>query len=156
MTNKLPRTFAITLALTLTCTAAALAAGPLRGKTYEGPAPSSGVDGEGHHVHTHASGNLVLRVAANGKSVTVRFSSTAPVLYCQPQQQLQVQTTKPASISRSGKFTATIDERFMAGPGAPSIVQLVTGQFSGHTVKGTIRTQAPPCSGVSSFSAKTR
>lgn len=140
------------LALALACASSALA-GPIRGKTYEGRAPSSGVDREGHRQHTHATGNVVLRVAGNGKSVTVRFSASSPILYCVTQQQLHVQSTKPALISSNGKFTATIAQRFAAGPGAPSIVQVITGQFSGHTVKGKISTHASECSGVSYFSA---
>jgi hypothetical protein len=155
MTSRLSGAVVPAIVLALICVAGAFAAGPLKGKTYQGAAPSMGVNREGHRVRTHASGNIVLRVAGNGRSVTVRFSSSAPVLYCVSQERIHVQSTKPASISRGGKFTATIDERFAAGPGAPSIVQVVTGQFSGATVKGTIRTQAPPCSGLSSFSAST-
>ena len=157
MTNTLVRavTRAVTPAiiLALACVAVAFAAGPLKNRTYQGGAPSIGVDREGHRVRTHASGNIVLRVASNGRSVTVRFSSSSPVLYCVTQERIHVQSTKPASISKSGKFSATIDERFAAGPGAPSIVQVVTGQFKGGTVRGQIRTQAPMCGGVSSFSA---
>jgi hypothetical protein len=154
MTSRLaPRVVGLTIALVLACVAGAVAAGPLKGKTYQGGAPSMGVDREGHRVRTHASGNILLRVASNGRSVTVRFSSSNPVLYCVTQERIHVQTTKPAAISKSGNFSATIDERFSAGPGAPSIVQVVTGRFTGGTVKGQIRTQAPPCSGISSFSA---
>jgi hypothetical protein len=156
MTSRPRRILAVMLALAPVCASSALAAGPLRGKTYEGHAPSSGVDREGHRQHTHATGNVVLRVAGNGKSVTVSFSASSPVLYCVTQQQLHVQSTKPASISRSGSFTATIAQRFAAGPGAPSIVQVITGQFSGHTVTGKISTRASECGGVSYFSATAR
>ncbi|MGA2321487.1 MAG: hypothetical protein ABSG95_12215 [Solirubrobacteraceae bacterium] len=156
MTNRAHRTFAIALALTLAGSAEALAAGPLNGKTYEGGAPSSGVNSEGHRQRTHATGNIIIRVAANGRSVSVRFSSSSPVLYCSTQQHLHVQSTKPASISRGGTFRATIDERFAAGPGAPAIVQVVTGQFSGRSVRGTIHTQAAECGGVASFAATAR
>jgi hypothetical protein len=156
MTNRPYRTFAITLALTLAGSAVALAAGPLTGKTYEGGAPSSGVNSEGHRVRTHATGSIILRVAGSGRSVTVRLSSSSPVLYCITQQQLHSQSTKPASISRGGTFRATISERFAVGPGPPAIVQVVTGQFSGRTVRGRIHTQAGECGGVTSFSATTR
>jgi hypothetical protein len=132
----------------------ALAAGPLRGKTYEGGAPSMGVS-QGHRQRTHAAGNIVLRVSGSGRSVSVHFSSS-PVLYCITQQTLRVQTTKPASISAGGSFRAAVDERFSPGPGAPAIVQVVTGQFSGRSVRGQIRTQAGECSGVASFSATAR
>jgi hypothetical protein len=156
MTNRAHRTFAIMLALTLAGSAGALAAGPLNGRTYEGAAPSSGVNGEGHRQRTHATGNIILRVAGNGRSVTVRFSSSSPILYCNTQQQLHRQSTKPASISSSDAFRATISERFAAGPGPPAIVQVVTGHFSGRTVSGTIHTQAGECGGVTSFSARAR
>lgn len=151
---KARRTLAITFALTLAGSAYALAAGPLKGKTYEGGVPSMGVDSEGHHQRTHATGNIVLRVASNGRSVSVRFSSA--ILYCNTQEKLYSQATKPASISRSGTFTASIGERFSAGPGLPAIVQVVKGRFSGRSVKGTIDTQVPQCGGVASFSAAAR
>jgi hypothetical protein len=154
MTSGPSRALAVTfVAVALLAMGAVALAGPLKGRTYQGGVPATGVDREGHRVKTHASGNVVLRVASSGRSVTVRFSSTAPVLYCVTQERIHVQTTKAARISASGRFSATIDERFAAGPGAPSVVQVVTGQFTGNTVKGQIRTNAPPCSGVSSFSA---
>jgi hypothetical protein len=156
MTNRAHHTVAITLALTLAGSAGALAAGPLKGKTYEGRAPSSGVNSERHQQRTHATGNIILRVAGSGTSVTVRFSSSSPILYCITQQQVHRQSTKPASISSGGTFKAAIGERFAAGPGPPAIVQVVTGRFSGRTVRGTIHTQAGECSGVTTFSATAR
>jgi hypothetical protein len=149
------RTLALGLALTLAGAAAALA-GPLNGRTYEGATPSSGVSGEGHRVRTHASGNVVLRVAGSGRSVTVRFSGSAPVLYCKAQEPIRVQTTHPASISGSGSFRAAVSERFRPGPGPPAIVQVVSGHFSGGSVHGTINTRAAECSGVAGFSATAR
>jgi len=164
MTNRAHRTssvthraFAIALAIALAVSADALAAGPLNGKTYEGTAPSSGVDREGHRQHTHANGNIVLRVAGSGRSVTVRFASSSAILYCNTREKLYSQSTKPASISRAGTFKATIGEKFSAGPGLPAIVQVVTGQFSGRTARGQIRTtQDAECDGVANFSATAR
>jgi len=153
MRNRAHRVFAITLAFALAGTAGALASGPVNGKTYEGSAPSSGISSEGHRLRTYAIGKVLLRVAANGRSVTVRFSSSSPLLYCRTQEQLHVQSTRAASISRSGTFKATVGERFAAGPGPPAIVQVVAGQFSGHTMRGTIHTQAAECGGVATFSA---
>jgi hypothetical protein len=153
MTNRVVRTVIPALVLGLAVVTSAFAAGPIKSRTYQGGAPSIGVNREGHRIRTHASGNIVLRVASNGRSVTVRFSSANPVLYCVTQERIHAQSTKPASISKSGNFTATVDERFAAGPGGPSIVQVVTGRFTGGTVRGQIKTQAPPCGGVSSFSA---
>ncbi|MCW3031464.1 MAG: hypothetical protein JWM66_1597 [Solirubrobacterales bacterium] len=153
MTSRRTRAAIPAIVLTLACASAAFAAGPLKGRTYQGSVPSMGVDREGHRVRTHATGSIALRVASDGRSVTIRFSSAAAVLYCVSQERIHVQTTKSATIAKSGKFSARIDERFAAGPGAPSIVQVVTGQFTGGAVRGQIHTQAPPCSGTSSFSA---
>ena len=49
MGKKTHQTLLVTLALMIAGTASALAAGPLKGKTYEGSAPSSGITSEGHH-----------------------------------------------------------------------------------------------------------
>lgn len=147
------RVILLALALSIAAATSALAS-PLKGKTYEGTAPTSGVTQEGHHrVRIYTSGKIILRVSRDGRSVTVRFSSSAPVLYCRTSQTLQVQTTKGARISSSGSFRASINERFKAGPGSPGIVQQVSGQFSGHAVRGTIKTVAEPCSGSASFYA---
>ena len=136
----------------------ALAAGPLHGKSYEGGAPSSGITSEGHHrVTLHAGGKITLRVSGNGRTVTVHFSSSTPVLYCRTTQKLQVQSTRGASISGSGSFKAIVNERFKAGPGAPAIVQTISGRFSGGSVSGSISTAAGAfCSGTSHFSARAR
>jgi hypothetical protein len=157
VTNRAYSAPAIALALTLAGTAGALAAGPVKGKTYEGSAPSSGITDEGHHhITLHAGGKITLRVAGNGGSVIVHFSSSLPVLYCHPQEALHVQKTKSARISSSGAFKASVSERFKAGPGAAGIEQVITGHFSGGKVSGTIHTKAGAfCSGVASFSART-
>lgn len=153
MTNRARCTLAVALALTTAGTASALA-GPLKGKTYEGAAPTTGVTQEGHHrVPLRAGGKIFLHVSASGRLVSVRFSSSSPVLYCRTAQALQVQATKPTKISSSGSFRATISQRFKAGPGAPSIVQVISGHFSGRAVRGTIQTNAEPCSGSASFTA---
>lgn len=155
MTKRTRRIGAVALVVAFAGSAAAVAAGPLRGKTYTGGVPSMGVDGQGHHVRTHATGDITLGVSGSGRSVSIHFTG-APVLYCVTQQQIRVQTTKAASISRSGAFKASVGERFAAGPGPPAIVQVISGQFSGGAVKGSIRTQAAECGGVASFSASAR
>jgi hypothetical protein len=148
---------AVALALTLAISAAALAAGPLRGKTYEGQTASTGADSEGHQLRLHPGASPVsLSVSSNGRSVTVRFPSHSPLLYCRTTEQLQVQSTKSATISGGGSFRATVSQRFSAGPGASAITQIITGQFSGRTVRGTIHTAAAECSGTTSFSATVR
>jgi hypothetical protein len=151
------RTLVATLALMLGVSTAALASGPLKGKTYEGGAPSTGTRTEHHRVvNLHAGGNIILRVSGSGRTVTVRFTSNSPVLYCNTNKTLAVQSTKPARISSSGTFRASISERFSAGPGAPPIVQVLSGRFSGHTMSGTIHTEAGECGGVATFSARAR
>jgi len=149
------RTLAAAAALTLAGAASALAAGPLKGKTYQGGAPVTGISSEGHHrMRLYVGGYITLHVARSGKSVSVRFTSPWPVLYCRTQQKLHVQSTKAASISHAGSFKATIIERFAAGPGSNSITQVVTGRFSGRTVKGAIYTHAAECGGTSTYSAR--
>lgn len=155
MTKMRHRTLAIALPLTFVLAASALAAGPLKGKTYTGSAPTSGIATNHHHrVRVYAGGSIILQVAGNGKTVTVRFSSSSPVLYCNTGKTLQVQKTTPARISGSGTFSASISQRFSAGPGPAPITQVVSGRFSGSSVSGTINTQAAQCSGTASFSAK--
>jgi len=156
MLKKARRTLPITLAIMLVGGAGALAAGPMNGKTYVGSAPSHGTSSEGHHpVKLHAGGSITVHVAGNGKTATVRFTSPYPVLYCVTGKALHVQKTTATRISR-GAFKASIAERFAAGPGAPAIVQVVTGRFSGRSVSGAIYTQAGECSGVSYYSATAR
>src|SRR5208283_3292368 len=89
------RTLAITAALTLAISAGALAAGPLKGKTYQGKTSASGVNGEGQSQTIGVVG-ITLRVTASGKSVTVRFPSSSPILYCTSSKLLRVQSAKPA------------------------------------------------------------
>lgn len=147
------RALATTLLLTLAVSAAALAAGPLKGKTYGGSTSSMGVNSEGLRLRLRVTGPILLNVAASGKTVTVRFGSPYPILYCLPNEQLHSQSTSPAKISASGAFRATIAERFAAGSGPAAIVQVVSGRFSGRTVTGTLHTEAGECGGVTSFSA---
>ncbi len=153
MAGRLNRRLAAALALALALPAAALAAGPLRGKTYEGTLPSSGVDSEGHHKQLQPAGKIVLRVARNGRSVSVRFTGPFPILFCVSEVPMQAQVTHAATISASGRFHATVGERFSAGPGEPSVFQAVSGQFSGRKVHGTIHTSPSECGGTTSFSA---
>ena len=149
------RMLASTAALTLVASATAFAAGAVGGKTYTGSVPKFGIRKEsGHRVGLRAGGNIILSVAHSGHSVTVRFSSAYPVLYCLTNKPLKVQTSKPVKISSSGSFTASIPERFQPGPGLAPIVQVVSGHFSGKSVSGTIKTQAAECSGSTSFSAR--
>jgi len=149
-----PRTLVLTLALTLAISAAALAA-PLKGKTYKGTTPTTGRDSE-HHKVKIVSHAVSLKVSSNGKKVSVHLSFGRPLLYCQTQSEVHYQETTPAKISGSGGFRATIAERFTKSVGGAPITQVISGRFSGHTVKGTIRTTAEGekfCEGTTTFSA---
>jgi hypothetical protein len=150
------RVLALAFALALLISTGALAAGALKGKTYQGKTASSGRDSEGHTQRFKAPGAMSLHVAGSGRAVTVSFPSTVPLLYCFTKEQIQVQSTKPAKVSASGSFRATVEQRFVAGPGEPAIVQVVSGRFSGGNVTGTIRTEAAECSGSTTFSARAR
>jgi hypothetical protein len=155
MMKRAHSTLALALPLVLAVSVDAFAAGALRGKTYSGKTATSGVNSEGQQARLTAGG-ISLKVSSSGRSVTVRFASPYPLLYCRSSEKLHSQSTKAASISGSGRFRATIGERFVSGPGSAPIVQVVTGRFSGRTVKGTIRTQAAECSGSTTFSATAR
>jgi len=147
------RILALTLSLTLVLAGAALAA-PLKGKTYKGSTPTSGVDHE-HHKQKLVSHTISLKVSSNGKKVTVHMSFGHPLFYCGTQSEVHYQTTSPAKITSSGAFKATILERFTNSVGGAPITQIVSGHFNGKSVKGTIRTEAAECSGSTSFSAHT-
>ena len=101
------------------------------------------------------SHTVSLKVSSNGKKVTVHLSSGA-LLYCQTPSEIHYQETTPAKISGSGGFRATIAERFTKSVGGAPITQVISGHFSGQTVKGTIRTTAEGekfCEGTTTFSA---
>jgi hypothetical protein len=152
MTKLLRSTFILTLAVALAVVTAAVAAGPLKGRTYRANTPTTGTDSEGHPQHI-ASVGLSLRVSSDGRSVTVRFLSSTPILYCGNQLHVHSQVTKAVSISRSGSFRSRVGEKFGSGPGETAVSQIVSGRFNGHTVKGTIRTEPAECGGVTSFTA---
>jgi hypothetical protein len=131
-------------------------AGAVNGATYVGSMPEYGT-ATYHHLHLklHSHGAaIVLSVAHNGHTVSVRFSTSYPVMYCINNEFLKVQSTKPARISSSGSFTAVINDKFIAQSGAPAITQTITGHFSGRTVRGTIYTSAGGCGGSAQYSAR--
>lgn len=154
MQKRTRRTLFIAVAVALIGSASALA-GPVNGGRYVGSLPTSGTADYKHlHLQTYADGEeIILTVAHNGRTVTARFSSNHPFMFCRVEQSLKQQTTTPAAISRSGSFTATIGQKFLVQSGAPAVTQVITGRFSGRHVSGTIRTLAGECGGVSSFSA---
>ncbi|HTY96036.1 MAG TPA: hypothetical protein VMB91_03280 [Solirubrobacteraceae bacterium] len=145
------RTLALTFALTLALAAVAFA-GPLKGKTYNGTTSTTGQEGEHHKVKV-VGHTISLKVASNGKKVSVKISFGHPLFYCSTQELTHVAETSPATISSNGSFKATIAERFSKSVGPAPITQVVTGRFSGSKVSGTIRTEAAECSGTTSFSA---
>ncbi len=151
------RTVAVTFVLTLAMSVVALA-GPLKGKTYSGKTPASGVGSEGSYAFG-ARLPVVLKVSANGKSVTASFpgipeaGTHRAVIYCNVGLALIRQITKPASISKTGSFQATILDKLSEEPSVP-LKQIVTGKFNGHTVKGTVHTvTSAGCSGSTTYTA---
>jgi hypothetical protein len=146
-----PRTIVLTLALTLAVSAAALAS-PLKGKTYRGTTASKGEESE-HHKVPVPSHSISLKVSSNGKKVSVHLSFGRPLFYCGTQEQVHYETTSAANISGSGSFRASIAERFTNSVGPAPITQVISGRFNGHSVSGTIRTEAAECSGTTTFSA---
>jgi hypothetical protein len=159
MRRPIRRTVAATLMLTLSISVVALAAGPLKGKTYTGRTPASGVGSEGSFSFG-APLPVVLKVSANGKSVTASFPGISEagthraVFYCNVGVALIRQVTKPATISKkTGSFQATILDKLSEEPSVP-LQQIVTGKFNGHTVKGTVHTvTSPGCSGSTTYTA---
>jgi hypothetical protein len=154
MLRKTSGALAVGIGLAVVGTGSALA-GPVNGATYVGSLPAYGTATYHHlHLRLHSHGAaIVLSVARNGRTVTVRFSTSYPVMYCINNEFLKVQSTKPAKISSSGSFTAVITGKFIVQGGAPAVTQTITGQFSGRTVSGTIDTSAGGCGGVSHYSA---
>jgi opacity protein-like surface antigen len=141
--RALSRGIAAGLALALLLAAAALAAGALKGKTYRGSLARN-------------SEAITLKVAKNGKTVAVSVAS-AP-LYCQGGGGPTKQLTKPAAISKSGSFSATIGYEFTLNHTTNSHL-IIKGRFAGSKVSGSARSEfklAPSCDGSTSFSAKAK
>jgi hypothetical protein len=131
------------LSLALVLGGIALAAGPMKGKTYGGSLVRGNVP-------------ITLKVAKNGKAVTV--SVERPPLYCEGGGVGGRQITKPATISKSGSFSATIVYEFTPNHTTNSKL-LVKGKFSGSKVSGSARSEfklAASCDGSTSFSAKAK
>lgn len=148
------RILTITIALALAMTATAALAGPLKGKTYKGFAPSSGTSVL-HRKHFFFGNTAIsLAVASNGKTVKVSFPSSTAIIYCRTQAHVFTQKTKAAKISGNGSFKAEVGVWYEKPAGPPSVKQVVSGTFSGNKVSGTIKTEAAECGGSTSFSAK--
>jgi hypothetical protein len=126
----------------LTCAAATSAAGikvgAVKGAKYTGAVRNS---------------PMTITVSGNGKSAKASIPF-APA-YCQGGGGGEVQHTKPASISKSGLFTAKITYTVM---GSSRVFATVTikGTFLQKSFDGTAKssfTPATSCSGQSSFAA---
>lgn len=142
MTKQLRRALIFAPILVIAMTAVALAAGPVKGRTYKGST-------------VHDSAAISLKVSGNGKAVTVRIP--APPAYCEGGSGPTLEKTKAAAISGSGSFKGTISYEFVLVHKV--VVKLFfSGRFSGHKVTGTARSQflfSKQCNGSTSFSAKT-
>ncbi|MGD0455281.1 MAG: hypothetical protein ABSB69_16970 [Solirubrobacteraceae bacterium] len=145
MSRQLRRFLALAIALTtgalLAAAAVALAAGPVKGAKYTG-------------ATVHGKQPISLKVSGSGKSVTV--SVVFAPLYCEGGGTGERQITKPAAISSSGAFKGSIAYEFTPEHKVTGKL-FFNGKFSGHTVKGTARSEfllAKQCDGSTSFSAK--
>src|SRR5438552_926073 len=116
----LPRGVVPVLVLVLWLSAVALGAGPVKGGTYTGTLARGKVP-------------ITLKVAKDGKSVTVKVER--PPLYCEGGGVGGRQITKPATISKSGTFTATISYEFTPTHSTNSKL-VVKGKFSAHKASG--------------------
>jgi hypothetical protein len=152
MLGRISRVLAIVACAALAIPAIGAASGALKGRTYTGTTSSEGKETEGN-PRTVASVGISLRVSHDGKSVTVRFLSSRPIIYCGSKLTIYSQVTKAVRISSSGTFRVRVGEKFSAGTGETALSQVVSGRFSGHSVKGTIRTEPPECGGTTAFSA---
>jgi hypothetical protein len=140
--RKALRSLALTLvAGLLAFTGLAVAAQPLKSKTYKGET-------------AHAKLPVTLTVSANGK--TIKASVPNAPLYCEGGGGPVKQVTKPATISKEGSFKGSIGYVFN-GKTAYKVT------FSGRFVKpkkatGTVRSEysTKSCSGSTTFSASTK
>jgi hypothetical protein len=143
MTKQLRRAVPLVPAIALATSAAALAAGPLKGHTYRG-------------ATAHGRDAISLKVSGNGRAVSVSIPN--PPGYggagCAGPS---VQRTRAARISGGGSFSGTINYEFALL--RKTVVRVIfSGRFSGRSVRGTVRSQyvySRPCSGSTSFSART-
>lgn len=137
-TQRLKLSFASAAGILLVSATAALAGKPVKGATYTG-------------VTTHEKDTVTLKVAPNGKSVSVSVP-TLP-LYCQGGGPPEVQVTQPARISSSGAFSGKITYKFH---GKVSFKASFSGKFAAAKATGTLHSEykTAACSGSTSFTAK--
>jgi hypothetical protein len=151
MSKILGRCTGYALLALLATAAVALAAGPKKGATYTG-------------ATVRGKEPITLKVSSSGRAVTA--SVVFPPLYCEGGGGGTRQITKPAAISKSGGFSATIAYEFI--PAHKVVTKLyVSGRFSGKTVKGSARSEfgllsaealrsLKRCDGSTSFAARTK
>lgn len=117
----------------------ALAAQPLKGRTYAG-------------LTAHGSLPVILAVAKSGKAVTVTVPNLP--LYCEGGGGPVHASTKPATVHSDGSFSGTILYKFN---GRTAYKARFSGRFAkAKLIRGTIRSEysAKSCSGTTSFTAK--
>jgi hypothetical protein len=115
----------------------ALAAKPVKGATY-------------HGTISHGSLPITLKVSGNGKSVKVNVPH--PPLFCQGGGGGTTQSTKAATITTGGTFTAKISYAFQ---GKVAFTAKVTGKFGAarsESGKITATYKTANCSGTSAYS----
>jgi hypothetical protein len=131
------RGVALIAAATLLPAVAALAAKPVKGATYRG-------------TISRGSLPITLKVSGNGRSVKVNVPN--PPLFCQGGGGGTTQSTKAATITNGGTFTAKISYAFK---GKVVFSAKVTGKFGAarsENGKITATYKSASCSGTSSYS----
>jgi hypothetical protein len=117
----------------------ALAAQPLKGRTYAG-------------LTAHGKAAVVLSVSGSGKQVTVTVPSLP--LYCSGGGGAVQAITKPATVHANGGFGGTILYRFR---GRTAYKATFSGRFvSARLIRGSLRSEfsSKSCSGTTTFTAK--
>jgi hypothetical protein len=127
----------VVFALALTGVALATVAKPVKGAQYEGRTQREGTSvREGKTVRQKAI--VLLRVAKNGKSVTVLLS-TLPT-DCASSGQGPIPKTTPARISSRGAFSGTISYKGLFDPEVDARAHF-SGRFNGGRATGTVRAE---------------
>jgi hypothetical protein len=139
MRSRVSIAIVLAVAIGAQLTALALAAQPFKGRVYAGQT-------------AHEKDFISATVSKNGKTVTLNIPALP--LYCQGGGGPTTQVTKPARLSSTGAFTATIAYQ---AEGKTAFKAQIRGTFvKKGLIKGTVRSEyaAKDCNGSTTFSAK--
>jgi len=140
MRNCLKLSVPVAAVILLVLATAAFAGRPVKGATYT--------------ARTARGGEFSLKVASNGKRVTV--DESLPPLYCQGGAGGIEELSKPLAISKGGSFKATISYRAIHGRVVAKLT--INGTFVGSDVTGKMSSKwllSKGCNGTTTYSAAT-